>query len=333
MPSSVRKCPNCASDNHYRKKVCAQCGTTLIPTKGRPSGTTLEAGYRVGVNGDRPSGTTQEAGYRVGCRPRRKNVQFDKSIQLPTGWVDSKELVNASSGLLDACGRRIAQQRTFDKKPLGVAVCYGCGHLLWSCVDGARTFLVNNPSGMTKDNAPASAYLRTVSDCSAGFVYTERGNSTKEHLYCCPYCKSNQIPSDQHVGHILDASLNAKSVDQWDMSFQVEVKSLANQYERDQMSLCGLFSSTVREASMTQYRHLQGEVNAITKLDRHYHGLFGFLAIKDGDIWEKSPSPVQSICIKRAIRWMHANNHLPNFSLSMRHCFDTVSPALSTPSF
>ena len=26
--------------------------------------------------------------------------------------------------------------------PLGLAVCYGCGHLLWSTVDGAHTFVV-----------------------------------------------------------------------------------------------------------------------------------------------------------------------------------------------
>ena len=73
------------------------------------------------------------------------------------------------------------------------------------------------------------------------------------------------------------------------MSFPTEIQSLANQYGRGQMSVCDLFSSTVREASMTQYCHLQGEVNAIAKLDKHYHGLFGFLAVKDGDIWEKSP--------------------------------------------
>ena len=51
-------------------------------------------------------------------------------------------------------------------------------------------------------------------------------------------------------------------------------------------------------------------MNAITKLDKHYHGLFGFLAVKDSDIWEKSPSPASSLCIKRAVQWMHANNHL-----------------------
>ena len=151
-----------------------------------------------------------------------------KSVVVPTDWDHSVELVNINSSLLDACGRRIAQQCTFDKKPLGVAVCYGCGHLLWSCVDGAHTFLVNKPSGKTEDDAPASAYLRTVPNCTASFVYTERGNSTKERWYCCPYCKSNQIPSDQQVGHVLDASLNAKPIDEWDMSFPVEVQSLAN---------------------------------------------------------------------------------------------------------
>ena len=94
------------------------------------------------------------------------------------------------------------------------------------------------------------------------------------------------------------------------MSLPVQIQALANQYECGQVSLCGLFSSTVREASVTQYRHLQGEVNAIIKLDKHYHDLFGFLAVKDSDIWEKSLSPTSSLRIKRAVQWMHANNHL-----------------------
>ena len=60
----------------------------------------------------------------------------------------------------DRC--RIAQQRTYDKKPLGVAVYYRCGHVLWSCVDGAHTFLVSKPSDMSEEEAQASAYLRAV---------------------------------------------------------------------------------------------------------------------------------------------------------------------------
>jgi hypothetical protein len=88
--------------------------------------------------------------------------------------------VNVDNELLDACARRISQQRTFDRKPLGLAVCYGCGHLLWSTVDGAHTFLVDKPNGMSEDDEPASAYLRAVPSCTARFVYTERGTSTKE---------------------------------------------------------------------------------------------------------------------------------------------------------
>ena len=53
------------------------------------------------------------------------------------------------------------------------------------------------------------------------------------------------------------------------MSFPAVIQALADKYERGQTSLCGLLSSTVKEASMTQYRHVQGEVNAITKLDRY----------------------------------------------------------------
>ena len=112
------------------------------------------------------------------------------------------------------------------------------------------------------------------------------------------------------MGNVFDASSDVKSVDEWDMSFPADIQALPNQYERGQVSLCGLFSSTVREAGMSQYRHLQGEVNAIKKLDRHYYGLFGFLAVKDSDIWQYSPDPESSLRIKRAIRWMHAYNHL-----------------------
>ena len=53
--------------------------------------------------------------------------------------------------------------------------------MLWSCVDGAHTFLVSKPCGTSEEEAPASAYLRAVPNCVAGFqVYTERGKSTKD---------------------------------------------------------------------------------------------------------------------------------------------------------
>ena len=121
----------------------------------------LKNSFQVSHSGGRPCNTSEEAGYGVGVgsgRPRgnKRQVEFDDSIQLPPDWDHSGNMVNVDDELLDVCAHRIAQQRTFDKKPLGLAVCYGCGHLLWSCVDGAHTFFVNKPSGMS---APASAYL------------------------------------------------------------------------------------------------------------------------------------------------------------------------------
>ena len=106
---------------------------------GRPRGTTRETGYS--VSDGRPHGTTRETGSNVSPgRPcgARRSPQFDNTIQLPPDWEHSNEFVNIDNDLLDVCARRILQQRTFDKKPLGLAVCYGCGHLLWSTVDGKK---------------------------------------------------------------------------------------------------------------------------------------------------------------------------------------------------
>ena len=234
MANRTKECRRCGQANHFRRNACINCGVSLKP--GRPRRTTEVAGFSVGHNGGRPQSTTREAGYCAGRprgttrddgfnvgsgRPRgttraaaynvssgrpHGNVEFHTSIQLPSDWDHSDDLVNVTDVLLEMCGRRITQQRTFDKKPLGLAVCYGCGHLLWSTVDGGHTFLVDKPSGMSEDEAPASAYLRAVPSCTAGFVYTERGTSNKERWYSCPYCKSSTISSIQHIGCVLDPS-------------------------------------------------------------------------------------------------------------------------------
>ena len=53
------------------------------------------------------------------------------------------------------------------------------------CIDGSHTFLVDKPSNMTAAEAPASAYLTAVPNCTLSFQYTECGSSTKERWYCC----------------------------------------------------------------------------------------------------------------------------------------------------
>ena len=67
---------------------------------------------------------------------------------------------------------------------------------------------------------------------------------------------------------------------------------------------------------MTQYSHGQGEVNSITKLDRRFYGVFGFIAIKGFYIWTSSSNP-ETFHVNRAIRWLYANNH-PHSSIYSR---------------
>ena len=76
------------------------------------------------------------------------------------------------------------------------------------------------------------------------------------------------------------------------------------------VQLCGLFSTTVKDAGVSQWHHIQGEINAIHKLDRHYYGMFGFLASKDNSINAYSPNPESSLCIHYALQWLHRHNHL-----------------------
>ncbi len=189
------------------------------------------------MSGGRPIGT------------KTRGITFQDSLELCSDWDTLSQSVNLAPDLLSACAGRMQQQRTFDKKSLGVGVCYGCGHVLWSNVDGAHTFLANKPSNMSRDDAPASAYLRAVPNCSLSFEYTERGNSTKERWYCCSHCRSGSVPTEQHVGHIFGESVSdVKPVLEWDMSMPKPIKALCNIYETGQVSLCGLFSTTVKKA-------------------------------------------------------------------------------------
>ena len=165
---------------------------------------------------------------------------------------------------------------------------------------------------MTREDAPTSAYLRAVPNCSLSCVY-KGGCSSKEHWYCCSHCKSASVPTEMHVGRVFGKEESeARPVPEWDMKIPDTIAALCNKYETGRVALRGLFSETVKKAAMSQYRHLQGEINAITKLDSHYHGLFGFMAVKDSDIFTRSPDPCSSLHIKNALRWFRANNHLYN---------------------
>ena len=161
---------------------------------------------------------------------------------------------------------------------------------------------------MTSDDAPAMAYLKASPNSNLIFV---RMKGDSEKWLSCPQCKKYAVPPDQHVGDVFESGTRiAKPVSQWNMKLPNAVANLANRYERGQVSLCGLFSTVVKDAGMSRFSHVQGEVNSLGKLDRHYYGMFGFLASKDEGIWIESPNPESSLRIKDALRWFRSNNKL-----------------------
>ena len=69
----------------------------------------------------------------------------------------------------------------------------------------------------------------------------------------------------------------------WDMTMPEPINALCNKYETGMVSLCGLFSDTVKKASMSHHQHLQGEVNA----SRNLTGI-NMVSLGSGDTGEYS---------------------------------------------
>ena len=104
-------------------------------------------------------------------------------------------------------------------------------------------------------------------------------------LYVCSVCSSYKNPTELnlkfHVG-----KTPSLTVTDWDMVYPAEITSLKSEGEKCQVALCGIFSTTIKDAKKHQWRHILGEVNALHKLDKHYYGMFGFLMINN-EITEK----------------------------------------------
>ena len=121
-------------------------------------------------------------------------------------------------------------------------------------------------------------------------------------LFC--YCHTRQIPLEFHVGDVFSSDpTDLKPVIEWDMQKPEPVAALMQKhiYETGQVSLAGLFSTAVRDAGFARWKHVQGEVNAIHKLDQHYYGLF---ACKEEGIVSSSDNPQALLRIHRALKWL-----------------------------
>ena len=290
------------ADAGYRVSTGRTIGTTTEAgygvTNGRTLGTTADAGYGVstgrtfgttadagyGVSNGRKVGTTEEAGFHVSCgRPvvYKLDTSVPNSSTVPDTSI-SKEMLsqnhkqivqyNTDEGCLSLTDelfalakKRIAQQIRFDSKPLAIGMCYCCGSILWSRVDNSHTNLVD--INLTEELIPAVAYQKALLIAGKGLL-EYRHKSGK--LYACAVCKTFKFPSDYklHIGY-LDEKL---PIQNWDMTFPEVILNLKNPIEQCQVALCGIFSTTVKDAKKHQWRHIQGEVNSLHKLDRHYYG-------------------------------------------------------------
>ena len=296
-------CQNCLQPNCFTSTMCTRCGEPLSIKRSRST---------------RPTST----GSNV-------EVVFNPSVELPTEWDTSPESVNISEDLLTKLKMRCMQQREFDQLALVDGMCYNCGRVLWST---NTSTLINPPNNMDPDCAPASAYLRAVSNnCQVHFIATS-GAHSDEKWFCCSYCKKGCVPVEQHVGDIFNKDGSVKPISDWDMTKPDPISALTSSYERHQVSLCRLFSKTVKDAGVSQYKHIQGEVNSVRKLDKHFYGLFGFLACKSEGIYEHSPNPQSSLRIHHAINWLHLNNHLyKRFFSEYETLFRYVKPGFINP--
>ena len=117
--------------------------------------------------------------------------------------------------------------------------CYNCGCVLWAT---NATSMISPPNGLDTDNAPALAYLQAVPNCRLHFIALS-GSDSGDKWFCCSYCKSKDVPIDQHVGDIFDEDGNVKPISDWDMAKPEPISALTNHYEKHQISLCRLFSN------------------------------------------------------------------------------------------
>ena len=161
---------------------------------------------------------------------------------------------------------------------------------------------------MTEAEAPASAYLRAL-PYNNGLTFVHDNGK----WYSCPTCKRGKaIPTEQHVGDVLlpPPSNAPKRSTLWNLKLPEPLDQLVNDYEKRQIGLCSLFSTTVRNVTPTQARHMQGQVFTGHRLDSHYYGLFGFLAVSEEDIKSNSKKPETDVRVQRALKWLKENNVL-----------------------
>ena len=209
----------------------------LDVSTGHPFGTTHDTGFSVST--DHPPGytdSTESADSKV-IKLHENNsdmcnaievldnnpellAEYMKQYDLPSAWYTDKPSLPLSDNLLTRAKRRIGQQVRFDTKPLGIAMCYCCGSILWSRVDNSHAHLVKHD--LDDETIPAVAYQCTMAINGRGYL-EYRHKSGK--LYACSVCAALKNPKEYSIAfHV--RKTNKSSTLEWDVAYPPQVMCL-----------------------------------------------------------------------------------------------------------
>ena len=77
-------------------------------------------------------------------------------------WCTASNVLNVSEDKLKRIKNLILKQKKFDSLPLGKAICWKCGKILYSTLDKSRTCLIPPPRDVTIEKASGAAYLKVL---------------------------------------------------------------------------------------------------------------------------------------------------------------------------
>ena len=257
-------------------------------SQGRPKGTTQEDGYA--VSSRRPKGTTQKNGFSVsdgrpkgttkqnGCKTNDPQKTLFKKM---SGTSESISIIqNLPTNMAKLFSSRILSER-HSSKPLISEICYNCGSWVYGRISEGHKY-----STVTKTYPVDGKYLDAPK-----LPYTAKSGL----ITSCHICKDG--PKDLYPCGDSDGKV-----------YIPKVLKVLNAYERAQLSLCGIFSHILRKVNPMKksWEIRRGETNVLTKLDKHYKGMYGYLVGQ-----KKEEESVMTMAkVAAGLSWLRQNNPL-----------------------
>ena len=229
-------------------------------------------------------------------KPRGRPKGSTKKLQENSNLTDTsgqnltktQQSYNIPSVILPHLKRYHKLSYNHSVKPLVSEICYNCGCMVYGRISEGHKFSIQT------DTYPVEGRYEVQPNVPC---ITKGGKVTS-----CRHCKDGPqdfFPCGDDNGKVYVPDV---------------LKSLQNCYEKTQVSLCGVFSHVLRKMNQlkSSWEHRYGETNVLTKLDRHYTGMYGYLVGKKSE----GDSHWCAERITKALTWLRKNNPLHKDLLS-----------------